>query len=279
MTNFWVVIMQYRFLVIFVLLISLPVTATPVSMHLVIPGPSTPFKVRNPFIEKLLKLIFAKQNIDLTLEYAKENISQGRALKELNNNGVIDLTWSVTTHEREQALTPVRIPLYQGFIGWRVFIIRKDNQTMFDNVTSLNELGKLLAIQRFDWPDHQVFIDNNLDVDGSLPFAQMYKAIENGLADYFPRSVLEVTRELNSVKSKQLTVEKSLLLKYPSSYYFFVGKNNNKLAETIKKGFELVLADGSYQLLFQECFGSALKALNLTQRKVLYLKSSLMPEQ
>ncbi len=271
--------MLYRFLVIFVLLISLPVTATPVSMHLVIPGPSTPFKVRNPFIEKLLKLIFAKQNIELTLEYAKENISQGRALKELNNNGVIDLTWSVTTHEREQALTPIRIPLYQGFIGWRVFIIRKGNQTMFDNITSLNELGKLLAIQRFDWPDHQVFIDNNLDVDGSLPFAQMYKAIENGLADYFPRSVLEVTRELNSIKSNQLTVENSLLLKYPSSYYFFVGKNNTKLAEMIKRGFALVLADGSYQLLFQECFGSALKALNLKQRKVLHLKSSLMPEQ
>jgi hypothetical protein len=226
-----------------------------------------------------LRLIFAKQNIELKLEYAKEDISQGRALKELNNRGVIDLTWSVTTHEREQSLIPIRIPLYQGFIGWRVFIIHKDNQAVFNNISHLTELGELLAIQRFDWPDHQVFIDNNLAVDGSLPFAQMYKVIENGLADYFPRSVLEVTRELNSVQSKQLTVENTLLLKYPTSYYFFVGKNNHELAEIIEKGFELVLADGSYQLLFQECFGSALKALNLKQRKVLHLKSSLMPNQ
>ncbi len=260
-------------------MLSLPVTAVPVSVHLLIPGPSAPFKVRNPFIEKLLKLIFSKQNIELKLEYAQEDISQGRALKELNNSDVIDLTWSVTTHEREQSLIPIRIPLYQGFIGWRVFIIHKDNQKKFKHINRLVELEKLLAIQRFDWPDHQVFVDNNLAVDGSLPFAQMYKAIENGLADYFPRSVLEITRELNSVQSEQLTIENTLLLKYPTSYYFFVGKGNVELAEMIEKGFELVLADGSYQLLFQECFGSALKALNLEKRKVFNLKSSLMPNQ
>lgn len=271
--------MQYRYLVIFIVLLSFPVRATQVTVKLVIPGPSTPFKVRNPFVEKLLKIIFAKQNINLKLEYAKENISQGRALKELNNSGVIDLTWSVTTHEREQSLLPIRIPLYQGFIGWRVFIIHKDNQPTFDKVNSVSGLGELLAIQRFDWPDHQIFVENNLDVDGSLPFAQMYKAIENGLADYFPRSVLEVTRELNALQSEQLVVENTLLLKYPASYYFFVGKNNHELAKTITKGFELVLADGSYQILFQESFGNALKALNLKQRKVIHLQSSLMPNQ
>lgn len=269
--------MRLRYLVIFMLLTAFPTIAAPVTVHIVIPGPSTPFKVRNPFIEKLLRVIFAKQNIKLELEYAKESISQGRALRELNSTGVIDLTWSVTTYEREQSLIPIRIPLYQGFIGWRVFIIDKDKQAIFNDVNSLADLGKLLAIQRFDWPDYQIFIENKLDVDGSLPFSQMYKAIENGLADYFPRSVLEVTRELNSVQSEQLAVEKSLLLKYPTSYYFFVGKDNHELASIIEKGFELALADGSYQLLFQECFGSALKTLNLKQRKVLHLKSSLTP--
>jgi hypothetical protein len=270
--------MKYRYLV-FIVLLLFPAASSAISIRLVIPGPSAPFKVRNPFIENLLMMIFTKQGINLELAYASENISQGRALKELNNSDIIDLTWSVTTTERERSLTPVRIPLYQGFIGWRVFIINKINQEKFNKVNTLKDLSELLAVQRFDWPDYQIFIDNGLSVDGSLAFSQMYKAIENDLADYFPRAVLEATRELASLNSKQLVIEQTLLLKYPSSYYFFVAKNNHELADIIKKGFEKSLADGSYQLLFQQYFGSALEALNIKERKVFHLRNSLLPEQ
>ncbi|AZQ83788.1 hypothetical protein EKO29_06945 [Colwellia sp. Arc7-635] len=141
------------------------------SVRLIIPGSTAPFKVRNPFIEQLLDIIFLKQNLTLDLVYAKEHITQGRALKELNNNAAIDLTWSVTTSARERSLTPIRIPLYQGLIGWRVFIINKHQQEKFDEINNLTTLGEMLAIQRFDWPDYQVFIENNLNVDGNLAFS------------------------------------------------------------------------------------------------------------
>ena len=248
-------------------------------VRLVIPGPTAPFKVRNPFIEQLLGIIFAKQNLTLNLVYASEEITQGRALKELNSDNAINLTWSATTSAREQSLTAIKIPLYQGLIGWRVFIIDKNKQEKFDQIKSIKALGNMLAIQRFDWPDYQVFIENNLNVDGNLASSQMYKAIENGLADYFPRSVLEVTRELTSIKSNKLAIEKSLLLKYSSAYYFFVGKQNTELAKTIKKGFELALADGSYQQLFQQHFGKTIAALKLDDRTVLHLSSSLLSVQ
>ncbi len=260
-------------------MVCLSAKSASTSVRMVIPGASAPFSVRNPFIEQLLVMVFAKQNITLELVDAPENITQGRALKELNSPDILDLTWSVTTVEREQNLTPIRIPIYQGFIGWRVFVINKNNQEKFSAIDNVEQLSKLLAIQRFDWPDYQIFLENNLKVDGSLPFSQMYKAIESGLADYFPRSVLEVTRELNELNSDKLTIEQTLLLKYPSSYYFFVGKNNTELAECIEKGFEIALADGSYQLLFQQHFGPALDILNLNERKILYLSSSLLPAQ
>lgn len=270
--------MKYRCL-FFIALLFISLESFAHSVRLIIPGPSAPFKERNPFVEQLLTMIFAKQNIKLELVYATENITQGRALKELDNNDIINVTWSVSTIAREQSSIPIRIPIYQGFIGWRVFIIDKDNQEKFNKINSLIELNEMLAIQRFDWPDYQIFIENNLAVDGSLPFSQMYKAIETGLADYFPRSVLEVTRELKLINSDQLAVEQTLLLKYPSSYYFFVGNNNPELAQTIKKGFELAMADGSYQLLFQQHFGHVLATLNISERKVFQLKSSLLPVQ
>ncbi len=271
--------MKFCYFFLLIVMMCYPAASAPTSVRIIIPGPSAPFTARNPFIEQLLVMIFAKQNLALKLVYAPENITQGRALKELNNHDVLDLTWSVTTKEREQSLIPIRVPIYQGFIGWRVFVINKSNQEKFSDVDNVEKLSELLAIQRFDWPDYQIFLENNLMVDGSLPFSQMYKAIESGLADYFPRSVLEVTRELNELNSDKLTIEQTLLLKYPSSYYFFVGKNNTELAECIEKGFEIVLADGSYHLLFQQHFGQALDILNLNKRKILYLSSSLLPAQ
>lgn len=246
------------------------------TVRLVIPGPSTPFKVRNPFIEDLLHMIFSKQGLSLDLQYANEQLTQGRALRELNNEGLIDITWSVSTKERELSLNAIEIPLYQGFIGWRVFVINKEKQPAFSNVSNLTQLRELLAVQRFDWPDYHIFLANDLPVDGSLAFSKMFKAVESGLADYFPRSVLEAKRDIDSVNSSQLGIEKTILLKYPSSYYFFVGKHNSDLAQTIEQGFKLVLADGSYQLLFQQYFGSALEALKIEQRKVFVLDNPLL---
>ena len=269
--------MKFCCFFLLIVMMCFPAASTPTSVRLVIPGPSAPFTVRNPFIEQLLVMIFAKQSISLELVYAPENITQGRALKELNNHDVLDLTWSVSTKEREQLLIPIRVPIYQGYIGWRVFVINKSNQEKFNDVDNVEKLSELLGIQRFDWPDYQIFLENNLAVDGSLPFSHMHKAIENGLADYFPRSVLEVTRELKALNSNQLTIEQTLLLKYPSSYYFFVGKNNTELAKYIEKGLEIALADGSYQLLFQQHFGQALEALNINDRKILHLSSSSLP--
>jgi len=265
---------MYRYL-IFILLLSFPAASAQSPVRVVIPGPTPPFIVRNPFVEDLIKLIFSKQNLQLNLVYASEKITQGRALKELHDTDIIDLTWSVSTTERERELQPIRFPIYQGYIGWRVFIINKENQKIYNEISSLSQLKTKLAVQRFDWPDYQVFIENKLPVHGDMPFSKMFKAIESGLADYFPRSVMEATRELKSYKSKQLAIEKTLLLKYPSKYYFFVANNKPELATVIKTGFELILADGSYQILFQQHFGSTLEALNLNERRVFNLRNPL----
>src|SRR5688572_1205633 len=52
-------------------------------------------------------------------------------------DGQVDITWTATSKELEEALIPVRIPLYKGLLGYRVLIVHQDNQRLFDNVTSL----------------------------------------------------------------------------------------------------------------------------------------------
>ena len=246
---------------------------------IVIPGPTNGKEIRNPFVEELIHLIFAKQNKSLKLQYELRNFSQGRALKELAQGNLFDLNWSVTSFKREQDLLPIKIPIYQGFIGLRVFLIKRGDEDRFNQVFDVEQLKSFIAVQRFDWTDYDVLKENGLAVEGNLSFENLSLAITDGIADYFPRSVLEVTRESSEKRNKGLMIEPNLLLKYPSANYFFVHKNNVELANIIQLGFDKMLQDGSYMALFQKHFGESLKQVNIEKRRVIKLKNSRFPEQ
>ena len=173
-------------------------------LKLVIPGKLQGKEIRNPYIHELLQLIFSKLDIDLTIEYSPEGLTQGRAMKALSNGNLINLNWSVTTKEREQQLLPIRIPIYKGLIGWRVFYIRKEEQELFSQVDNVDDLKNLVAIQRFDWPDYKILLANDLNVEGNIAFNRMHDAVISGLADYYPRSILEIIGESNNYKLNRL---------------------------------------------------------------------------
>lgn len=247
-------------------------------IDIVIPGPLDGNRVRNPFVEDLLRLVFSKQGYDLNIVYFKRNYNQARALKELSQGINIDLNWSTTSIEREQELRAIRFPLYRGLIGWRVAFIRHDDQTRFSDISSAQDLREFIAVQRFDWTDFDVFRENDLPIEGNFSFKTMSKAVASGLADYFPRSVLEINNESIQSRNKDLVVEKTLLIKYPSAYYFFVNKENEELAITVESGLKKAFADGSYQVLFNRHFGNTLGLLKLDERKIIELTNSTFPD-
>jgi len=233
--------------------------------------------VRNPFVDELLHIIFKKQNKVLNLVYLASSVPQGRALKELSFGDVIDLNWAVTTVKREKMLLPIRIPIYRGLIGWRVFFIQKNNQKLFDQVNNIDDLKKLTAVQRFDWPDYQILKINKLPVEGNISYLQQSLVVRDGIADYFPLSAIEINISAKEDVNKQLIIESGLVLKYPSAYYFFVRTENQQLADIIQKGFDQAINDGSYDELFLRHFGSDLQKINLKQRRVITLNNPLFP--
>lgn len=243
-------------------------------IELVIPGPLDGNTVRNPFVEEFLHLIFEIQGYKLNLIYFERDYTQGRALKELSIGVDIDLNWSTTSIERELLLRPIKFPIYQGLIGWRVFFIREADQAKFSTVQELADLRQFVAVQRFDWTDYHVFKENKLPIEGNFRFPQLFDVVEQGLADYFPRSVIEIERESNSQLRQQLVIENSILLKYPAAYYFFVPKDNELLAVMIEKGINKAYQTGQYQKLFDKFFARSIAQLNLDKRKVIHLTHS-----
>ncbi|MDC8831065.1 transporter substrate-binding domain-containing protein [Alteromonas gilva] len=230
------------------------------------------------FVEAL-KLALAKtaQNKTSTVIKADpNNANQDRLLRQVKE-GSTDVTWAVASAEREQENLAVYFPLMRGLLGYRVFIIHPDSTQQFADI-ELDALKQLVAVQGIGWPDTDALRNSQLTVE-EVPFSMTFKLIDTGMADYYPRSVVEVRNEITNRPDLQLELEKSVDLYYPSPVYFFVSKENQALANRIKRGLELAFADGSLEALFNtRAFAIEAKAI-LENRRVIHLENPTLTEE
>lgn len=204
------------------------------------------------------------------------NANQDRLLRQVKE-GSTDVTWAVTSIEREEANQAVFFPIARGLLGYRVFLIHPDNENEYRE-KPLSELKESLSVQGIGWPDTDIMRFNGYRVK-EVPMSMMFKLIESKMADYFPRSVMEIEFELSSRQSEPLMIEPARGFYYPSPMYFFVNKRNRMLAERIHKGLDIALNDGSLVALFnkQPFSQSAFKILK--GRDILKLQNPLLSPQ
>ena len=197
-------------------------------------------------------------------------MTASRAMEELKAGG-IDVFWAGVTPELEESLRPVYIPVLKGLLGHRVFIIKKGNQALFDNINNLNDLKKRKAGQGITWGDTKVLKGANIPVATTLKYNNLFRMLEGNRFDYFPRAVHEPWSEVVSRPVLNLTVEKRILLIYPFAMYFFVEKDNKRLHDIIYKGMEMAIVDGSFDRLFfsNQLIKDAMQKSNLKERVVI----------
>src|SRR5690625_967009 len=160
--------------------------------------------------------------------------------------GVYDIHWLHTNRQRETRLRPIRIPLLKGMIGWRLLLIPEQAQERFSAITHVDQLRKLRTVQGHDWPDALILQHNGFSVIRSANWEGMFRMLALGRVDYFPRGATEVHSEIAQFPDHGLAVEQSLVLHYPSAYYFFVARDNDELAEVIEKGLNVDIVNGSF---------------------------------
>ncbi len=234
---------------------------------------------RNRYPLKVLGLALDKAKVDYELQPSKSNMTQGRALLQMAQGVDVDVVWTMTSKEREEVLLPIRIPLEKGLLGWRIFLIQTKNAGKFANIKSLDDLKKYEAGQGHDWPDTEILRASGLKVKGSPNYDSIFKMLEAGRFDYFPRSVLEIWDEAKSHPDMDLEIEKTVVVQYPTAQYFFVNKKNTQLAGLIESGLQLALKDGSFDKLFLEEYGEDLKRANLKGRTHFLIGNPLLPAQ
>lgn len=249
--------------------------SAPPLLHVVYPQQDTGYE----YPIHLLDLALRKSGVAYTLHALATPMLQGRALKQLAAGDELNIVWSMTSVEREAELLPIRIPIDKGLLGWRVFLVHQNQSKRFAGVRSLKGLAEFEAGQGHDWPDTEILRANRLPVQAVMGFNNLFPMLEKGRFDYFPRSILEVWGEQKQHAHQGLVVEETLLLHYPTAFYYFVNKKDTALAHAVESGLRTALQDGSFDALFHKTYGKVLQRANLQQRRRLELYNPLLPPQ
>jgi hypothetical protein len=228
----------------------------------------------NGYIAELLVLALEKSGIEFEHVPIKNLPSQKRTLLLLGEDNAIDLTWTVTNVKREEQALAVKIPLDKGLLGYRIPLIHKNNPELFKNKRHTTDIRKLRFGLRFDWPDLEIFKQNELSTFSFTTNSQAINLLKSSRIDAIPDGVLEVG---SYEYPPELTYDKHVVLYYPSAVYFFVAKENQILHDALERGLNLSLKDGSWQKLFDKHFSQVIKNVDLSKRTLIRLDNPLLP--
>ncbi len=208
------------------------------------------------------------------------NVSQGRALQELESGVHIDVDWAGTNKERENILEPIRVPLIGGLLGYRIPVIRTEDIDFFEGVTILEDLRRFKAIQGSHWPDSDILESVGLKIFRVPKFEVMYPMLINKRVDYFPRGVNEVYAEVETYGNDLLTDYDKVIIAYKFPMYFFTNKNNKELAKRIEIGLIKAIDDGSF-IEFLKTHPATRNIFPLERFKdsnIIYIDNPFLPE-
>ncbi|MFC3120558.1 amino acid ABC transporter substrate-binding protein [Agaribacter flavus] len=225
----------------------------------------------------LLHLALEKTGVRYEIRPSSAPMRQEKSLKRLEENLEVNLVWSMTDMHRENQLRPIRIPITKGLIGWRMFIVHRDEPFLLAEINTIDQLLEYQPVQGIAWPDTKILQANGFNVVTARDYTEARALISGRVANFFPRSVVEIMSELESDEFNALVLKPGLAIEYPTAMYFFVNKQNKTLAKLIETGLQRAIDDGSFDELFYSHFQELLEDLNFENIKYFELSNPLLP--
>ncbi len=231
---------------------------------------------RYAFGGKVLKLAMSKTDKPFVVVTPNgQSVNEARG-ERLVIAGDLDIQWLSTSREREEKMIAIKIPVYRGILGLRLFLVEKSKHSAISSITSIEELRGFTGGHGSHWSDLSVYPANQLPVVTNTNYDALFEQLKRGRFDYFHRGINEIWQELDR-HQEHLSVADNIMLFYPHPVYFFVSKNNPELAQNIEKGLRIALEDGSFKALFLEEHNEIIEKANLKSRKLIVLNNSVNP--
>lgn len=176
----------------------------------------------------------------------------------------------------DKNLIAIKIPLYQGMLGFRLLASNKKSAIKMAKVNRLAQLRDFKAGFNNQWSDFSIFKTNGLPVETAANFENLYKMLSYRRFDYFPRSIREIDAELERYQdeTKNLVIVKNLALFYPHPIYYHVSPQYGNFAKRIEIGLKNILHTGKFKLLFLKHHYQYIKKYKPNELNVIHLKRS-----
>lgn len=230
---------------------------------------------KNYYILALLEKSFAEVNVKLNIAYSIEPMNTKRILQELKRNGDVDLAWLTmpSALAEQRYLIHTSYPIYNGLHSKRLLMVKQSRLKEFSEIKTLAQLKPFIALQKQSWSDFYVLKNNGLTVNGDLSYESMLKALDEGLGDYFPRSVTAIKAEIRKHPQYNFVIEPHIMLQYDNYYYFYANENNKAIIELLEQGLTKLADSGELNALYGRYYHDVEDGLNLNNRQVFNLKN------
>jgi hypothetical protein len=208
-------------------------------------------------------------------------MSERRQVFELKNaTGKLTIMYLDTTPEHERDLVPIRIPVDKNLVGFRIFLIRKEDQTKFYSVRSLADLRKFSVGLGSDWIDVLIFRANDFRVITGSSYEGLFDMLMHKRFDIFSRGANEVIDEYEERKERMpdLQIEDSLMLCYTAPMYFWFSRTaeGRRLAARAEEGMRMMIEDGTYNMIFDKYYRRKIQRLHLRNRRIFRIHNPFL---
>jgi ABC-type amino acid transport substrate-binding protein len=204
---------------------------------------------------------------------ASERMTEQRQTFELKNKtGKLTVMYLSTTPDFERNLVAVHIPVDKNLGGYCVFLIRKGEQPRFDAVRSLDDLRKFSYGLGLGWIDVDILSANRFNVVTGSDYDGLFEMLVHKRFDVFLRAAVEVLDEYDQRKGKlpALDIEKNIVFYYPLPMYFWFPRtaDGRRLAARAEEGMRMMIADGTYDRIFDKYQRWKIERLQLKSRRI-----------
>ncbi|HEV8432856.1 MAG TPA: ABC transporter substrate-binding protein [Thermoanaerobaculia bacterium] len=244
-------------------------------MRYVYNGPESARDVRYQYHWEILRTALEKTRPKWGdyLMIASETMTEQRQRVELlNARGDLNVMYLSTTPEFERKLIGIHIPVDKNLGGYCVFLIRDGEQGRFTNVRALGDLRKFTYGLGLGWIDVGILRANHFEVVTGSSYDGLFEMLQQKRFDVFLRAATEVLDEYEKQKGKEkrLAIEQTILLYYPLPMYFWFPKTKEgrRLAARAEEGMRMMIADGTYDQIFDRYQQKKIETLRLKERKL-----------
>jgi len=240
------------------------------------------------YFEKILEAaVFAADGKHTVRTYDfGQHVAQNRILRMLGDaHPLINVTFTGHSKTREAQLRQIDIPLSRGLFGYRLLVIREENQHLFNGIRSLKNLTDRISVgSGVGWPDTEILHHNRFTVETGAVH-NLWQMLTHQRFTAFPRSLYEVGSELIEQAALQPDVpvisEKTIMLYYPFDLFFYVAPDDHKRAAIIEQGLARIYKNGTFMKIFENDpeIQNALAEAAKFKRTIIQLENPLNSER